>query len=99
MTLKPTEREVLRDLCRENGHGDNIQTNISENIDRTPKSVASALCNLEEKGLIVNKSRGVYRLTEDGREVSERLSEVELSLPTQPEETEDGSAKDSSTDS
>lgn len=76
-SLTPTERDVLLDLRRRpDGNGDNIQSNIMENTDRTMKSVGSALESLENRGLVVDKGRGVYRLTEEGETLADQLGDL-----------------------
>lgn len=74
MTLKPTEQDVLAALYR---RGDDIQSNLSDSTERTMKSVGRALKALEDKGLIVDKGRGVYRLTEQGETVASNLGDVD----------------------
>jgi len=82
MDLTPTEEEVLRDLRPRSvgGNGDNIQTNIAENIDRSERGVSNAIDSLEDKEAIENKGRKVYRLTEKGREAADSLGEIENTL-------------------
>jgi len=77
MGLKPTDRDVLRDLLPPpRGNGDNIQTNIADNTGRSPKAVSQALERLEDDDLVRNKGRGVYRLTNHGRDIAQNLSDL-----------------------
>jgi Mn-dependent DtxR family transcriptional regulator len=65
--LPPTKLEILKDL---QVNGDNVPANIAENIDRHPKYVTRSLTELEDDGYVINKGRGVYTLSPDGREVA-----------------------------
>jgi Mn-dependent DtxR family transcriptional regulator len=73
MDTTPTEMDILHHLQR---HGDNVPANIAEDIDRHAKYVTTKMRDLEERGLVENKGRGVYALSPDGRELarSESLS-------------------------
>jgi len=80
MNLTPTEREVLVSLSREHGDGDNIQTNLADSTGRSSRSVSRAVERLLDRGLVRNKGRGVYRLSEEGREVADRLDRLDDAL-------------------
>lgn len=66
MGVTPTELEILRDIQI---HGDNVPTNIAENIDAASKYVNRKLADLEDRGLVRNKGRGVWTLSPDGRKL------------------------------
>ena len=80
--LTPTARDVLLDLRPRlsGGNGDNIQSNIIDNTGRSTKAVSTALEYLEDRGLVTDKGRGVYRLTDRGRDLADQLSELDDSL-------------------
>lgn len=61
--MTETEMLALSDLIV---HGDNVPSNIADNIDRSRSAVTKAMPELEERGLVENKGRGVYRLTWEG---------------------------------
>lgn len=65
MSPTPTEMEILRDLQQ---NGDNVPANVADNIDRHAKYVIVKLSDLADRGLVLNKGRGVYTLSPDGRE-------------------------------
>ena len=62
---QPTDNRILQDL-QENGQ--NLGANVAENIDRNRKYVGNRLRQLEDYGLVEDIGRGVYRITEDGKE-------------------------------
>jgi predicted transcriptional regulator len=65
--MAPTDMDlrILRDLAI---HGDNVPANICDNIDGAKKYVNRRLRRLEENDYVSNKGRGVYQLTDKGRE-------------------------------
>lgn len=74
MELTRVQKDVLKQLSR----GDDIPANIADAIDSHPKSVSHVLSGMDERslvelGLVENKGRGVYRLTERGEETVEEL--------------------------
>jgi Mn-dependent DtxR family transcriptional regulator len=66
----PTEREILAAL---RDHGDNVPGNLADLTGRHPKSVSRSLSRLEEDGYVRNKGRGVYTLTDEGREAADQV--------------------------
>jgi DNA-binding MarR family transcriptional regulator len=68
--VTPTEKEVLLALQE---RGDDVPANIAEHIDRHAKYVTRKLADMEGKGIIENKGRGVYSLTPDGRELARKI--------------------------
>ena len=70
MKLTPTERELLVYLLV---RGPDIPPNISEDIDRHGYSVRRSGGDLEEDGLVRNKGRNVFALTDDGVMVARDL--------------------------
>jgi DNA-binding MarR family transcriptional regulator len=67
--LSDAEKDVLLCLSEK---GDNIPANIADETGLHSKSVSRILSGsegLESKGLIENKGRGVWTLTEEGAEV------------------------------
>lgn len=73
MPMTPTEKNILLHL-KENG--DNVPSNIAEDIDRNKGSAQRSMRELHEKGLVENKGRGVYTLTEDGERAVEALEDL-----------------------
>jgi predicted transcriptional regulator len=71
--MNPTEKRVLLHL-KENG--DNVPSNIADDIDRRQGSVQRSTRQLREQGLIRNKGRGVYTLTEEGKTAVEALEDL-----------------------
>jgi len=67
MTLSPVERAALIDLLE---NGDNVPANIADSTGKHPKSLIRSLKNLEERGYVINKGRGVYRLTTTGTDLA-----------------------------
>lgn len=65
--VTPTEKEIL--LCLQE-FGDNLPANIADRTDRHTKYVTRLCVEMENKGLLENKGRGVYRLTPDGRQLA-----------------------------
>jgi len=65
MSTTPTEREILRYLQL---NGDDIPANVADGIGRHSKYVTQKMRDLEDRGYLVNKGRGVYTLSPDGRE-------------------------------
>lgn len=59
--------EILHHLQR---NGDNVPANIADGIERHAKYVTKKMRDLEERGLVENKGRGVYTLSPDGRELA-----------------------------
>jgi len=76
MALSPVERSTLICLLDE---GDDVPSNISERTNHHNKSVSRSLSNLEERGHVENKGRGVYRLTTSGEDLAELAKELEES--------------------
>jgi Mn-dependent DtxR family transcriptional regulator len=70
--LTSVDRELLADLLM---HGDNVPSNISDNIERHPTSVSQRLSELEDMGLVRNKGRGVWTLTAPGANMARSLAE------------------------
>ena len=73
MDISPVEKSILVHLHTE---GDDIASNIADARGHHPSSVSRSASNLADRGLLENKGRGVYRLTEDGREIARRLADV-----------------------
>ena len=68
--LTGADRDILSSiLC----HGDNVPTNIAENIDKNPKYVSQRLKDLDSRNLVSNKGRGVWTLTDKGLAVARQL--------------------------
>ena len=65
MSLTPVERAVLVDLLV---YGDDRAGNIADRCDLHRNSITNRAPDMYEKGLIQNKGKGVYRLTDKGRE-------------------------------
>jgi len=63
MNLTPTERDILEHLLL---RGDDRAVNIAEHTGRHRVSVSQRASDLEDKGLLINKGNGVYRLTNAG---------------------------------
>jgi DNA-binding MarR family transcriptional regulator len=75
MSLTPVQKDVLVHLLEE---GDDIPANIAEGTGRHSKSVSRCITGMGEEsllglGFVSDKGRGVYTLTEDGRERAESL--------------------------
>lgn len=70
LVVTATEREIL--ICLQE-HGDNIPANIADRTDRHTKYVTRLCVELEDRGLLANKGRGVYRLTPDGRQLAREV--------------------------
>ena len=51
--------------------------NLKRGIGLNPKTASNALSNLEELKLIRKLSNDIYKLTKKGRDVAERLDQVE----------------------
>lgn len=68
--LTAVESEVLVCLLL---RGDNVPSNIAENIDRHPTSVSGSLSDLEDMELVRNKGRGVWTLTSQGINIAMSL--------------------------
>jgi Mn-dependent DtxR family transcriptional regulator len=68
----PAERAVLVHLLT---NGDDLPSNIADETEYHRKSIQRAISRLSEDGLVRNKGRGVYTLTEDGRESVQRAVE------------------------
>lgn len=62
---QPTDDLILEEL-RDNGQ--NLVANVADAIDRHKKHVGTRLRQLEDYGLVENIGRGVYRITEKGKE-------------------------------
>ena len=65
MQLTPMEKDILEDLQE---HGTNIPANIADRGIGHRNSISRSLNELEKKGMTRNKGRGVWTLTEAGRE-------------------------------
>ena len=70
MPPSPVEMDVLIDLLI---HGDNVPANIADNTGRHSKSISRRLPDLEDRGLVKNKGRGVYTLTPEGIDMARTL--------------------------
>jgi len=70
MGLSKVQRAMILHLHDE---GDDVPANISEATGYHRNSVVRAAKPLLERGLVENKGRGVYRLTEDGRQTARDL--------------------------
>jgi predicted transcriptional regulator len=70
--LSPVERAVLIDLLL---NGDNIPSNIAGNTGKHQKSVSNKLPDMIEAGLVENKGRGVYTLTQEGLNAARSLDD------------------------
>lgn len=68
MDLTPSQKDILIDLQQ---NGDNTPGNIADNIDVTRHYVSQVMPDLEDKGLVRNKGRGVWTLTEQGEDLVE----------------------------
>lgn len=90
MDISPVERSILVHL---HNAGDDLVANIADAREHHPSSVSRSASNLAGRGLVENKGRGVYRLTEDGEEIARRLADVE-SLSDKSEGDEDTSNRE-----
>lgn len=75
MNLSPVERAILEHL---RDSGDDVPANIADEKGFHMKSVSRSVSDLEDRGLVENKGRGVYRSTQDGfekLEAAEKLDE------------------------
>ncbi|AFD04022.1 ORF1 [Halogeometricum pleomorphic virus 1] len=90
MDISPVEKSILVHLHTQ---GDDIASNIADSRGHHPSSVSRSASNLSDRGLLDNKGRGVYRLTEDGREIARRLADVE-SISDKAEDDNDTSNND-----
>lgn len=61
--LSSVESEILVNILT---NGDNVPSNIADNIGRHQTSVSRSLSSLEDEGLVENKGRGVWTLTVSG---------------------------------
>ena len=68
--LSSGEMDVLADLLL---HGDNTPGNISDNTGKHETTVSRALSDLEDKGLVSSKGRGVWTLTLRGAHMSQTV--------------------------
>jgi predicted transcriptional regulator len=59
------QRAIIVDLLN---NGDNVPANIAENTGYSREHVQRSLSDLEDKGLVSNKGRGVWELTDKGQE-------------------------------
>ena len=74
MQLSPVERSILVTLHES---GDNVPANIAEQTDHHSKSVSRSLSDLEDRGHVKNKGRGVWSLTYSGVDLAELLKEMD----------------------
>ena len=74
MDFSEVETDILIHLHLE---GDDVASNIADARGPHPNSVIRSASNLTEEGILVNKGRGVYRLSETGEGYAERLAESE----------------------
>lgn len=65
MNVTGAQQDILIHLHQK---GDNIPANIADDTGHHRNSITRAVRPLESEGYVVNKGRGVYRLTEKGRE-------------------------------
>jgi Mn-dependent DtxR family transcriptional regulator len=72
-SLSPVEQELLSALLTD---GDNVPGNLADLTGRHPKSVSRSLSNLEDRGLVRTKGRGVWTLTQEGAELAEHLRDL-----------------------
>jgi len=63
MNLSPVERDILVDLLY---NGDDSPRNIHRRTGRSREAVSRRCGSLVEKGLVVDKGGGVYKLTNAG---------------------------------
>ena len=70
MNLSEGDIAILIDLYRQ---GDNLPSNIAENIDKSRVHVSNRLSSLHDDGLTHNKGGGVWTLTPDGVELARAL--------------------------
>ena len=77
MELSPVERETLIHLLTE---GDDIPSNIADNIDRHSRSVSRSAKRLKEKELVEDKGRNVYTLTGRGEKTARSVKKTEETL-------------------
>jgi Mn-dependent DtxR family transcriptional regulator len=68
--LSSVESEIVVDLLL---HGDNVPSNIAENIERHQTSVSRSLSALEDEDLVSNKGRGVWTLTVAGASLARTI--------------------------
>jgi predicted transcriptional regulator len=68
--LSAVESEILVDLLL---NGDNVPSNIADNIDRHKTSVSRSLSSLESEDLVDNKGRGVWTLTVAGASLARTI--------------------------
>ncbi|MFD1512681.1 winged helix-turn-helix domain-containing protein [Halomarina rubra] len=69
----PTDEEILREL--RDGEGQNLPSNVADEIARDAKHVNTRLVHLEDYGLVENIGRGVYRITPLGRLAFDHIDE------------------------
>ena len=74
MELSPVERATL--ICLLN-RGDNVPMNIADETEFHSKSVSRSLSNLEDRGHVENKGRGVWTLTTSGVDLAQLAREIE----------------------
>ena len=74
MKLSPVEKAILVTLYES---GDNVPANIADQSDHHSKSVSRSLADLEDRGHVENKGRGVWSLTYSGVDLAELLIEME----------------------
>lgn len=72
MKLSPVEKAILVSLL----DGDNVPANIADDCGHHAKSVSRSLSDLEDRGHVENKGRGVWTLTYSGVDLGEVLIEL-----------------------
>jgi Mn-dependent DtxR family transcriptional regulator len=79
MSLTPVQKDVLLFLLNK---GDDIPANIADGTKRHSKSVSRVLTGMDESllelGLVEDKGRGVYSLTDEGEERARSISKGEF---------------------
>lgn len=70
MNLTGVEKDILIDILH---HGDNPSGNIADNIGKNRTYVSECLGDLEKKGLVENKGRSTYTLTNAGVSVAQNV--------------------------
>jgi Mn-dependent DtxR family transcriptional regulator len=58
-------------------HGDNVPGNLADLTEHHANSISRSLSQLENKGYVRNKGRGVWTLTPSGKEIATKIVEIE----------------------
>jgi Mn-dependent DtxR family transcriptional regulator len=73
--LTRTEENILKHLLL---YGDNVPSNVAEDIDASRSYVNDLLSGLSEKGLVIHKGNGVYKLSGTGISVAVEINKSEF---------------------